>query len=68
VVQRRLAIAVGLVVAGFAVAWRPAVTLLADPGFEFVGPGAAVPGLAVLIGAVMLARGFQLLGRLADDE
>jgi hypothetical protein len=61
VVDRQTALAVGSIVVGFVVLWRPAVTLLTERGFEFVGPGAVVPLLAVAIGVGLVARGVQLL-------
>lgn len=59
--DRQTLLAMGSVLAGVAVLWRPAVTLVADPGFEFVGPGAAVPVVAVVIGLALVVRGIQLL-------
>lgn len=61
VVDRRTLLAIGSVLAGVAVLWRPAATLVSDPGFEFVGPGAAIPVLAVVIGVALVVRGVQLL-------
>jgi hypothetical protein len=67
VVDRQTLFGVGFVVAGVAVAWRPAATLLVSPGFEFVGVGAAIPVVAVVVGGLLVARGIHLLNRTLDQ-